>query len=896
MRDVADWCQYEYTGTYAVPRANNGYCLATSVAIVANYFGGNSSLNASLNALIDARLVEGGLDRNGLVYDRSTASVRAVLGGTYTAGPSLEWPSLADIKGFLDRGLCIAEVPGHFVVLVGYQGDTLYVNDPGYSDGGPVPFSYGMPITAVLYTGTPSEPPATSDTTPPTTNVAGADALWHNAPVGLSFGAQDNDGGSGMSGGAAKTEYNLDGGGWVTGGAMTVPAPANTTVVHTIQFRSTDAAGNAEGAKSCTVKIDTAAPVSTMSGADDLWHNTPVTVSLAGADGGSGMSGGAAKTEYQLDGGGWVTASGLSVPAPANTSVVHTILFRSTDAIGNVESARSCTVRIDTAPPVTTASGVDDLWHSAPVPVTFAAVDAVGGSGMSGGFAKTEYQLDGGAWTTGVGVTVPAPADTTAVHTIRHRSVDNAGNVEATKVVTVKIDTAPPDTTISGEDRLWHNAPVVVSFAASDAGSGMIGGGAKTEYRLDEGPWTTGTSLTVPAPADVSVVHTVHVRSVDCLGNVEAAHNFRVKIDTTPPVSTTNGVAKYWFIEPVRLRFEADDLGQDKSGLAYVEYKLDDGPWTQGTSLVVPAPPETRLNHTVMYRSVDVAGNVESAHSIAFGITTVKEQPGTLPASKFALLAGVIGGRGLISPAGLLSVLRGSTPTFAFIPEPGFHVSLVTVDGVPVAMTGANSYTFPRVTAEHVIAVSFAPDGGPLGIATITPLVVGGHGSVTPAGPQSVALGATPTFSFTPDAGYALAELRLDGALVTPTAAGSYTFPALGADHVLSVSFTRGASALGILTVAAPSPAAVKRGGTASLPFRVNQVGLSGLADVTITITDKTGRVVARKGARSVPLNAPQSLRFTCELARGTYEFSVSAVSAVGARSVKSASNTLTVR
>jgi hypothetical protein len=49
--------------------------------------------------------------------------------------------------------------------------------------------------------------------------------------------------------------------------------------------------------------------------------------------------------------------------------------------------------------------------------------------------------------------------------------------------------------------------------------------------------------------------------------------------------------------------------------------------------------------------------------------------------------------------------------------------------------------------------------------------------------------GATPAFTFTPERGYAVAAVTVDGAAVTMTAANVYSFPAVAADHVLAVRF-----------------------------------------------------------------------------------------------------------
>ena len=76
---------------------------------------------------------------------------------------------------------------------------------------------------------------------------------------------------------------------------------------------------------------------------------------------------------------------------------------------------------------------------------------------------------------------------------------------------------------------------------------------------------------------------------------------------------------------------------------------------------------------------------------------------------------------------------------------------------------------------------------------TITPSVVGGassHGTISPDTPQTVDAGATPEFTFAPDDGYRVKQVKVDGAAVTPTTATTYKFPAVTADHTISVEFS----------------------------------------------------------------------------------------------------------
>ena len=66
---------------------------------------------------------------------------------------------------------------------------------------------------------------------------------------------------------------------------------------------------------------------------------------------------------------------------------------------------------------------------------------------------------------------------------------------------------------------------------------------------------------------------------------------------------------------------------------------------------------------------------------------------------------------------------------------------------------------------------------------TITPEVRGGHGSISPSLPQSLAAGATPTFALVPDAGYRLSRLSVDGKALVTLQEYAYTFLPLTADH-----------------------------------------------------------------------------------------------------------------
>ena len=68
------------------------------------------------------------------------------------------------------------------------------------------------------------------------------------------------------------------------------------------------------------------------------------------------------------------------------------------------------------------------------------------------------------------------------------------------------------------------------------------------------------------------------------------------------------------------------------------------------------------------------------------------------------------GDNGEIVPAGDVIVRHGYDQTFAFVPDEGYHVSTVKVDGVDETVY-AESYTFLGVTEDHTIHVDFSEDG-----------------------------------------------------------------------------------------------------------------------------------------------------------------------------------------
>ncbi|MFJ1707650.1 GH92 family glycosyl hydrolase [Kitasatospora sp. NPDC088346] len=171
----------------------------------------------------------------------------------------------------------------------------------------------------------------------------------------------------------------------------------------------------------------------------------------------------------------------------------------------------------DRKPPTTNASSAPASpdgragWYTGPVTVGLTASDEAGGSGV----ARTEYRLAGaGAYTPYTG---PLTLKAAGSHTLVYRSVDRAGNVEADRTATVRIDGVAPTLTVDGvADRgvYGDSGSLPVTVTTADVGSGVGGVGATVD----------GRRLALPtAPLTLRRLrlggHTVVVTAEDRAGN-----------------------------------------------------------------------------------------------------------------------------------------------------------------------------------------------------------------------------------------------------------------------------------------------------------------------------------------------------------------------------------------
>lgn len=180
------------------------------------------------------------------------------------------------------------------------------------------------------------------------------------------------------------------------------------------------------------------------------------------------------------------------------------------------------------------------------------------------------------------------------------------------------MDNTPPETVIKidgipGNDD-WYISDVEITLISKD-----ISGITAKEYSFDETTWFT---YTAPFTFTTEGITIIYYRSTDGAGNVETTKSATIKIDKTPPESevSLDGylVNNEYYVTDVEVTLSAVD---SISGVHHMDFYYGDSEWTTYTE------PFTITEHgitTIYYRSVDVAGNIETIKSVIIEI--VKSQ------------------------------------------------------------------------------------------------------------------------------------------------------------------------------------------------------------------------------------------------------------------------------
>ena len=141
---------------------------------------------------------------------------------------------------------------------------------------------------------------------------------------------------------------------------------------------------------------------------------------------------------------------------------------------------------------------------------------------------------------------------------------------------------------------------------------------------------------------------------------------------------------------------------------------------------------------------------------------------------------------GVVTPSGLSYYEEGASAIYNIIPAVGYNVEAILVDGVlleedEIAQVIENGYTFSNIIGNHTLHASFVAIEG-LKIE----IIQGVNGSIYRTS-GSITEGGNATYAITPDAGYHIKHLIIDGEIVE--ASSEYTFENISANHTISAVF-----------------------------------------------------------------------------------------------------------
>ncbi len=209
---------------------------------------------------------------------------------------------------------------------------------------------------------------------------------------------------------------------------------------------------------------------------------------------------------------------------------------------------------------------------------------------------------------------------------------------------------------------------------------------------------------------------------------------------------------------------------------------------------------------------------------------------------------------GMINPEGTVTVAYAANQTFTFTPNAGYGIFKVYIDGVydPYALA---SYTFENVTENHTISVEFEQ------LTYQIMATAGANGTISPSGSISVAHGEDQTFIFSPNSGYKIMQVLVDG-VSNPTAVtdGNYTFTNVTASHALDVQFE---AVTYTIVATAGSGGMISPSGNVNVAHGANQ---------TFTISPNTGKVILQVLVDGVNVGAVSSYAFENVIAAHSIE------------------------
>jgi len=250
----------------------------------------------------------------------------------------------------------------------------------------------------------------------------------------------------------------------------------------------------------------------------------------------------------------------------------------------------------------------------------------------------------------------------------------------------------------------------------------------RTEFRIDSGPWVPYSgAFTLSGEAD----HLVEWFSEDNVGNVEAVQGLSLRLDDTPPTSTSviagPSYGGQFIASASRVSLSTVDGGSLPVGVDVLQYSLDGQAWTQYVAPLGFTGPDGPRN--LSFRARDLLGNTEATQSLHLILDN------TAPASTSSIAGPNYGGPFITSASRIsLSGADGGLPPVGLsVLEYSFDGQLWSPYSGPLGLTGADGARTLYFRATDLLGNAEAPrtlsvildDSPPTSMSTIAGSIYG---------------------------------------------------------------------------------------------------------------------------------------------------------------------------
>ncbi|MFH1282201.1 MAG: S8 family serine peptidase [bacterium] len=393
---------------------------------------------------------------------------------------------------------------------------------------------------------------------------------------------------------------------------------------HSISYRSTDVYGHQEETHVLTVLLDNSSPKTVLVPSGKLYNDgvndyAPLDYKYAITTANNSID--ISLIEVTIDEKGWnIYSSSIAF----DTGGIHTIKYHSIDLLGNQEDDKDFMVVVDSAVPKTDLIFDESIQIATPQiyflnsqsKISLSAQDPLL-NGYASQVREINYSINGSS-------SVPfnickdsfSIAGIDGEYDILFYSVDNVGNTEDTRTISVKLDNTPPDFEIKvngpqylEEGIVWISTATEIMIIPNDNnGSGVN----KTEYRVDNEEYTElveeAAYFTIPAGGS----RVIYARCEDNLGNIRE-ETYSVFVDTIAPITSVISAKPVFNIGEAIIAPLANEtvfeVVEDGSGLDHVEYCINGGEWIR---YIKPVVVLEEGKYTIVYCAIDNIGNRES--------------------------------------------------------------------------------------------------------------------------------------------------------------------------------------------------------------------------------------------------------------------------------------------